>query len=109
MPDGFAFLLQVALKIGAPAADNINWLAHSIINLVNVGHLSSAAESIEPGDIVADDQGVNIMRALVGVNAFQVHQMTNHGVAICDSDRAQNVTRFAGTLERHPDIVAFRQ
>jgi hypothetical protein len=41
MPDGFAFLLHVALKIGAPAAENINWLVHNIANLANVLALSS--------------------------------------------------------------------
>src|ERR1700736_133226 len=53
MPDRFAFLLHVALKIGAPTAENINWLVHTI-NLANLGSLSSAAESIDPGDGVAD-------------------------------------------------------
>ena len=26
--DGFAFLLQVALKIGSAAAENVNWFVH---------------------------------------------------------------------------------
>src|SRR5262249_16467736 len=29
MPDRFPFLLQIALKIGAPAAENVNWLTHN--------------------------------------------------------------------------------
>src|SRR4029077_7995123 len=41
MPDGFSFLFQVALKIGARPAENVNWLAHNVINLANVGRLSS--------------------------------------------------------------------
>src|SRR5437868_12765008 len=40
MPDSFAFLLQVALKIGPPSAENINWLVHTI-NLAALLALSS--------------------------------------------------------------------
>src|SRR5882724_10353495 len=61
MPDRFAFLLQVALKTDTPATENINWLVHTI-NLSNVGSLSSAAESINPGDVLTDDQGVDVVR-----------------------------------------------
>jgi hypothetical protein len=43
MPNGFGFLLHVALKIGAPAAENINWLVHNIVNLANLTALSSRA------------------------------------------------------------------
>ncbi len=43
MPDRFPFLLQVALKIGAPAAEDINWLAHTI-NLANLAALSSRTD-----------------------------------------------------------------
>src|SRR5947208_5725321 len=77
MPDGFAFLFQVALKIGAPAADNINWLAHEIKirdvrSATNVGGASvprptiigtlrslphySATESIHRGDVLTNYQ-----------------------------------------------------
>src|SRR5207244_10143824 len=40
MPDRFAFLFHVALKIGAPTAENINWLLHTI-NFANLVALSS--------------------------------------------------------------------
>jgi hypothetical protein len=29
VPDGFAFLFEVALKIGAPTAENVNGLVHN--------------------------------------------------------------------------------
>src|SRR6266481_7796586 len=108
MPDRFAFLLQVALKISAPAAENINWLVHTI-NLSNLGSLSSATESIDAGDVLANDQGVDVMRAFVGINALEIHEMSNHGIAIGDADGAQDVARFPRTLERHPNIVALSQ
>ena len=40
VPDGFAFLFQVALKIGPSAAENVNRLIHSL-NLANHHALSS--------------------------------------------------------------------
>ena len=40
VPDGFAFLLQVALKIRAPSAENENFV-HNIINLAVLPTLSS--------------------------------------------------------------------
>ena len=42
MPDGFAFLFQVPLKVGASTAENVN-VVHSSINLVNHHSLSSLA------------------------------------------------------------------
>ena len=39
VPDGFAFLFQVALKIGAPAAENVNFV-HKIGSFVISGKLS---------------------------------------------------------------------
>ena len=42
VPDGFAFLFQVALKVGAAAAENVNFV-HSIINLAKLSVLSSRA------------------------------------------------------------------
>src|SRR5882724_6707731 len=108
MPDRFAFLLQVALKISAPAAENINWLVHTI-NLAKLGGLSSATESIEAGDVLANDQGVDVMGAFVGINALEIHEMSDHGIAIGDADGAQDVSPAPRALERDPDIVALGQ
>src|SRR5437879_8197322 len=88
MPDGFAFFLQIALKIGAPAAKNVNWLAHAI-NLANLQSATnggtpsgasdfkdgtepvppntSTAKRVQTGNVVTNDQGVNVMRAFVSV------------------------------------------
>ena len=30
IPDGLAFLLEVALKIGSPAAENVNWFIYEV-------------------------------------------------------------------------------
>src|SRR5437660_10401616 len=109
MPDGFPFLFQVALKIRAPTADNINWLAHNIVNLANLVSLSSTAEGIDPGDVLANDQGVDVVRAFVGVDGLKDHEVTDDRLGIDDADCAQDLASFPHALQRHPDIVALRQ
>src|SRR6266481_8589773 len=71
--------------------------------------LSSATESINPGDVLANDQGVDVMGAFVGINALEIHEMSDHGIAIGDADGAQDVSRAPRALERDPDIVALGQ
>src|SRR6266540_190192 len=44
VPDGFPFLLQVTLKIRAPAAENVDFVHHALINLANLSALSSRAK-----------------------------------------------------------------
>ncbi len=43
VPDGFPFFLEVTLKIGAPAAENINFV-HDSLNLPGLLTLSSPAK-----------------------------------------------------------------
>src|SRR5437762_13963573 len=47
VPDGFALLLEIALNIGAPTAENVNGFAHNNFNLANLHPLSSWAA--QPG------------------------------------------------------------
>ena len=56
-----------------------------------------------------DDQGVDVMRAFVGVNGLEIYEMPNHGIAISDAHRVEDVARVARAFERHPDIIAFRE
>jgi hypothetical protein len=44
VPDGFALLLEIALKIGAPTAENVNRFAHNSFNLANLHPLSSRTD-----------------------------------------------------------------
>src|SRR5207244_639315 len=96
VPDGFAFFFQVALKIGAPAAKNVNWLAHNI-NLANLQSATnggtpsvasgfkdgtepvppntSTAKRVQTGNVVTNDQCMNVVRAFVSVNALEIHQV----------------------------------
>src|SRR5207245_264680 len=91
-----------------------SWRASALSAPKYLGHAgacpsSLAAEGIDPGNVVTNDQGVDVMRAFISVNTLEIHQVANHGVTISNSHRAQNIARFAGTLERHPNIVALGQ
>ena len=55
--DRFAFLLQVALKIGAAAAENVDWFIHiDVINLAILLALSSRAAERETSRALPDLQ-----------------------------------------------------
>ena len=53
------------------------------LRVAAVGGLSSA-KRVDPRDIAADHQRVDVMRAFVCGHAFKVHQMSDHGVTIGD-------------------------
>src|SRR6185295_16714331 len=44
-----------------------------------------------------------------GVNGFKIHEMTNRRIAISNPDSSQNISRFARTLHRHPNVVPFSE
>src|SRR5205814_9532774 len=71
--------------------------------------ITSAAESIHPGDVLANDQGVYVVCAFVSVDALEIHEMPDYGIAIGNSNGAQYVPRFARALKGHPDIVTLSQ
>jgi ABC-type glutathione transport system ATPase component len=69
--------------------------------------LGLSAKGVYPRDIAANHQCMDVVRAFVCGDGFKIHEMTNHGVAICDASCAQYVASFARAFQRHPNIVAF--
>src|SRR5215469_2622325 len=67
------------------------------------------AESIQASYIPTDDQRMNVMRAFVSEDAFEIHEMPNRGILIGNSCSAKNVPRLPCTLQGHPNIVSFGQ
>jgi len=49
---------------------------------------------------------MNIVRALVGEDGFQVAHVAEDGVFVGDAIGAQDVARGAGHVERHLDVIA---
>src|SRR3954471_16818591 len=70
-----------------------------------VAMVESPLESVYAGDVRADDEGVNVMCALVSLHRFQVHHVAHDGVIVRHTVGAENVTRHARAFQRHPHIV----
>src|SRR5438105_15851303 len=69
----------------------------------------SPSKCVRPRDVATDDQCVNIVRTFVCRHGLKVHEMTDDGVAICDTRGAEYVARLARAFQRHPHIIALRQ
>ena len=62
----------------------------------------------DAGDALADDQAMNVMRALVGVNRFEVVHVAHDGVIVHDAVCAHNSSSFARSFQRHPNVIHFQ-
>ena len=67
-----------------------------------------AAEAVEARDVAPDDQGVDVVGALVGVDGFQVQHVSDHRVLVDDPGGAENVARHPRGVERHLHVVHLR-
>src|SRR5208282_4282982 len=64
------------------------------------------SERVNPGNASSDNQRVNIVRALVGLYAFEVHQVPHDRIIVGHSVCSQNISRRPRALECHPDVVS---
>src|SRR5207237_10131276 len=71
--------------------------------------LDSSPKGVDAGDVLTNNQRVNVVRSFVGVNALEIEEMSNHRVAVGIADRAENVARPASAFQRHPNVVALGQ
>ena len=55
-------------------------------------------EGVYPGHTSPNNQRMDIVRALIGFHAFEIHQMPHDRVIISHAVRAQNVSRKARAL-----------
>src|SRR5947208_10945514 len=69
-------------------------LRHFGCGFAAVGGLSST-KRVDPRDIAADNQRVNVVCALVSGDALKVHEVADHRVTIRDSRGAEYVARLA--------------
>ncbi len=58
---------------------------------------------------LAENQVVDIVRPLVGGNAFQIGHVAHYGVLIEDAIGAVNISRHTCDAQRDVDIVHFSQ
>ena len=62
----------------------------------------------DAGDALADDQAMNVVGALVGVDGFEVVHVAHDAVIVHDAVGAQDVARLAGGFQGHPHVVHFQ-
>jgi len=58
--------------------------------------------------VAAEDQRMDVVRALVGVDGFQIHQMADHVKFVVDAVAAMHVAGEPGDVERLAAIVALQ-
>src|SRR5690606_29779833 len=68
--------------------------------------LMSARERLDAGLRAPEYEGVNVVRALVGVDHLEVHEVADHAVLVGDAVAAVHVARHARDLERLAARVA---
>src|SRR5215467_4700278 len=65
----------------------------------------SEPERVEAGDVPADDEGMDVVRALVGVDGLQIHHVADHRMLVDDAGGAQDVTGQPRRVERDLHVV----
>src|SRR5471032_3453164 len=66
-------------------------------------------EGLDAGDGAAEDQRMDVVRALVGVDRLEVHGVADHVILVGDTVAAVHVARDAGDIERLAAIVELDQ
>src|SRR2546427_355003 len=59
-------------------------------------------------DALADHQFVDVVRSLIGGNAFEVVHVPHDAVIVHDAVRAENVARLPGGFQRNRHVVHFQ-
>ncbi len=62
--------------------------------------------SRDPGDVLAEDEGVNVVGAFIGLHRFQIHHVAHDGVVLGDAVGAENVASHPRGFESHPHVVS---
>src|ERR1700720_4653614 len=63
-------------------------------------------EGGDPGLRTPQDQGMDVVSALIGVDCLEVHHVADHVVLVGDAVAAMHVAGSAGDVERLATIVA---
>src|SRR4029077_2847731 len=66
---------------------------------------SSSKVSGNPRNAFADDQAMDVMRALVSVDRFEIVHVAHNAVIVDDAVGPQNVPRLASGFHGHPHVV----
>src|ERR1700688_3959579 len=69
--------------------------------------LAKSRKRLNAGLCPTQDECVNVVRALVGVHHFEIHEMANHAEFVRNAVAAQHVARGARHIERLAAGIAF--
>src|SRR5690349_4532083 len=67
----------------------------------------AGSECREPGLRAAENEGMNVVRALISVDGLEIEQMTDHVIFVDDAVAAMHIARHARDVERLAGRVAF--
>src|SRR5690606_17117946 len=63
-------------------------------------------EGLKPGDCAAEDKGMHVMSAFVGVDGLEVDHVAHHLEILLDAVAAMHVARGPGDVQRLAAVVA---
>src|SRR3546814_15184588 len=81
----------------------------SDLKLLRSSRRTWSSESRDTGDRAAEDQAVDVVRALIGVDRLQVGRVAHHLEFGADAVAAVHVAGDAGDIQRLAAIVALEQ
>ena len=66
------------------------------------------SEGGDAGYALTQDEGMHVVRTLIGLYGFQIHHVPHDWIIVRDAVGAENVPGYARAFQRHPDIISFR-
>src|SRR5207302_5418000 len=63
-------------------------------------------KSADSGDVLAQDQRMNIVRTLVCLHRLQIHHVAHHRIIVGNAVCAQDIAGHARAFQRHPHVIA---
>src|SRR5438270_4032045 len=63
--------------------------------------------SADAGDVLTEDEGVDVVRPFISLYRFEVHHVAHDGIVLCDAVGAEDVAGNACAFQRHPHVVTF--
>src|SRR5262245_39958688 len=73
---------------------------------IEPSYRSCRLECGDPGLCAAEDEGMDVMRALIGVDRLEIHHVPDHRIFVDDAVAAMHVARGSSDVERFAGRVA---
>lgn len=90
----------------ANGPSNAHVMGHSFV--VSSLDIAPILISWDAGYALTQDEGMHVVRTLIGLYGFQIHHVPHDWIIVRDAVGAENVPGYARAFQRHPDIISFR-